>query len=493
MNKELRAKIHNKFEIEVIDAKTGRVKEKAQAFNVICNQLWSCLIASSSVNYARFIHYGSGTGTPATSDTSLFTFAGYKEATSAGGSADYTNGVISSIRYIQLAASEAVDTTISEIGLAYGTASSNLVTHAMLQDMNGNPISIHKTDTDIINIYSTMYLHYNVNSSDFELCRGGLTNALLGVSTTDLNGLQICVATSNSVIYSSYNGAIASGTASKNADLANKRLVYTAPRFPVGTGNTTSAKYLCLNSALSGLMVKSSQNTWQTHIANEVVGTGDGSTTKFKTKFSFPENAIVKINGNALSSGVTVKKLPVYTTYWQYGDSGSATKVTFLGIAPESTDSKHIYVPATASKYYNVNSWNLADVILYNPLWQEGEGLYGLYPDNFGIGTRIDVSNDLINWTTALTLSSSYSLLVIPQQYRASKYFKFVGRVSGNERVCCFQAFQQTQDGYNIVFDTAPVSGDVITIDYDTESIAKDSDHVLDVTLTMTFEEWSGE
>ena len=29
--------------------------------------------------------------------------------------------------------------------------------HAMLKDMNGNQISIEKTDTDIINIYATVY------------------------------------------------------------------------------------------------------------------------------------------------------------------------------------------------------------------------------------------------------------------------------------------------------------------------------------------------
>ena len=36
-----------------------------------------------------------------------------------------------------------------------------LCTHALLQDMNGNNISIQKTNTDVINIYATVYLHFN--------------------------------------------------------------------------------------------------------------------------------------------------------------------------------------------------------------------------------------------------------------------------------------------------------------------------------------------
>ena len=50
LSREISAKIHNRFAIEVINAVTGEIKLKAQAFNIICNQLWSCLISASAVD-----------------------------------------------------------------------------------------------------------------------------------------------------------------------------------------------------------------------------------------------------------------------------------------------------------------------------------------------------------------------------------------------------------------------------------------------------------
>ena len=67
---KLNASIHNRFDIEVVDSKTGEIKKKAQAENVILNRLWRVY----SGNWNSYIQYGSGAGTPAATDTSLFTF-----------------------------------------------------------------------------------------------------------------------------------------------------------------------------------------------------------------------------------------------------------------------------------------------------------------------------------------------------------------------------------------------------------------------------------
>ena len=48
-----------------------------------------------------------------------------------------------------------------------------------------------------------------------------------------------------------------------------------------------------------------------------------------------------------------------------------------------------------------------------------------------------------------------------------------------------------SNSGKAIVFDTAPANGDVITIDYHTPYIAKDSDHVYDMTVTFQFGEYN--
>src|SRR5690606_31191910 len=48
--------------------------------------------------------------------------------------------------------------TITEVGVAYGSSASNLVTHAMIKDAEGNPLSIDKTDIDVIEIYATIFV-----------------------------------------------------------------------------------------------------------------------------------------------------------------------------------------------------------------------------------------------------------------------------------------------------------------------------------------------
>ena len=37
----VKASIHNRFDIEVVDSRTGKIKQKVQAENVICTNLWT--------------------------------------------------------------------------------------------------------------------------------------------------------------------------------------------------------------------------------------------------------------------------------------------------------------------------------------------------------------------------------------------------------------------------------------------------------------------
>ena len=36
--------IHNRFDIEVVNIKTGQIRQRAVGYNVICNQLWTKLL-----------------------------------------------------------------------------------------------------------------------------------------------------------------------------------------------------------------------------------------------------------------------------------------------------------------------------------------------------------------------------------------------------------------------------------------------------------------
>ena len=80
VNVDLNASIHNRFDIEVVDAKTGEVKQRAQAFNVVCDNLWKRLFTLPTTttisDWSYNLHYGTGTGTPSASDVSLFSYLG---------------------------------------------------------------------------------------------------------------------------------------------------------------------------------------------------------------------------------------------------------------------------------------------------------------------------------------------------------------------------------------------------------------------------------
>lgn len=156
---------HNKFDILVKNAKTGEIKQKVRAYNVILDQLFTKLslpYGTEAPDLMAKIAFGSGTGTPAVSDTGLFAKIAEVASTNIATTCAYptSNRQVS----ITLAASDYNGDTITEVGLEMyfmntsNSASYYLITHAMLKDSEGNQISINKTDTDVIIITATLYV-----------------------------------------------------------------------------------------------------------------------------------------------------------------------------------------------------------------------------------------------------------------------------------------------------------------------------------------------
>ena len=153
----LDVKVHNKFEILVRDAKTNNIIESKECYNIILDRFWGNFLKSSNTAALSNIHFGSGTSEPQKTDTTLTSKLGSKSATNI--TFDYStlfvDGVIRRRSQIRLEAAEYAGQTISEVGL--GENSTNVNTKALLVDMNGNPISIQKTDLTVVDIFSTFY------------------------------------------------------------------------------------------------------------------------------------------------------------------------------------------------------------------------------------------------------------------------------------------------------------------------------------------------
>ena len=472
MDNNISCGIHNKFDIEVI--RDGEIRQKAQAFNIVTNKLWDYLIGSNDA-FGTYIQYGSGTGTPSASDTSLFTREGGAEVTEVSLDVDHARSVITRVCRITLGLSTAVGVTLTEVGMAGANSNGNLTTHAMLQDMNGNPISIEKTDTDIINIYATVYCHWSVDGENVNLypklalkddsTYENVTYYFMQTLTGRYNyfrnnTFKVGCAMGNCIVSSSK-------TWSKSSNVAQKKLTFTAPRYTESEGNIGGITHLVTTNELAGLAIKCGAKSWNKyHVTGEAVGTGDGETTEFKTKIGLPENAVVKINGNR-ANGVTVKKIPT-------------ERIRLMRIDGDlSEDGNLVYAGSYVPKWKGT-------MYFYNPDYQDvgfvaiRAGHYYSWSDPV-----IYASNDLITWTQVNGTSSDSQYYPILEQYRHYKYFKIVIGESNDLNT------NYADIPNNIIFNTAPAVGDVITIDYDTECIPKDADHVFDASITFTFGEYT--
>jgi hypothetical protein len=155
------ALIHNKFDFVITDAKTGEVKRHVTSYNMILDQCYARLVRG--YQFLSYIRIGTGTGTLASTRTTLFTDLTGKRAVF--DSINYAAETPWSRWYIQFAPEEIVGSTITEVGIAYESSSSYMVTHSLLKDDEGNTISITKTDSEILTIYATIYASLTVDTS----------------------------------------------------------------------------------------------------------------------------------------------------------------------------------------------------------------------------------------------------------------------------------------------------------------------------------------
>lgn len=496
VNIDFNARIHNRFDIEVRDAKTGELKQKAQAFNVICDALWPIIVNINGYpypnRYFNYIHYGRGSGTPSASDTQLFSIISSAEVTDPIYS--YSHGVISLTKKIVIGTETSNGETITEVGIGQW-ASGRLVTHAMLQDMNGNPVSILKTNTDIITIYATVYLHYSSQSSHIYLYSNYLNEsngvkypstffmALLGSIPEGIGGFtDISPYNCEDENFDETGSITASGTFTPSS--ATKSFSV-QQRLNVSDGNVSKGLKKLSYGMTGGycnyfcIIDYKAFNLNSYAISGESVGTGDGSKTEFDTKFWIGSGAKVYVDGVEQASGVTIHTGASKDFY---------NKVDFGQIF--NTD--HELVP------YPKNVANRT-FVFGNPSGYEYTGLsfsevhiYGYY--SYGVTFYIYSSNDFENWTLfeTLTFNTEGSNAGVFQTPISSKFIKVAVEPITGTKINCFALTSSRDFDHNIVFDNPPSAGAAITVDYVPDCIPKDTNHVFDVNLTITLGEYVG-
>jgi hypothetical protein len=300
MNIEQKVNLHNRFDIEVRDAVTGDLKQEATAYNIVLDQMYTRLCGGST--YFVNIHFGTGAGTVVATRTSLFTHLGTKTAVN--------EELIKAIpvsswkRKIVLNPEEYVGSTITEVGIAFGATATNLVTHAMLKDAEGNPISITKTDTDVITIFATVFVTADVSNPNIlyaEAERNALIAYLIGGATWPAGQLLLKEARN---AYQSL-GAL---NISWVSDTANKQRKTNLPRFGISDGNG-HVRTLGFTNLFDATFPITGVFTGQSY-AGVPIATGDGVTTRFllPSRNIREPSVAIKVAGSAVTADTSVLK-----------------------------------------------------------------------------------------------------------------------------------------------------------------------------------------
>ena len=475
--------IHNRFDLEVVDANSGELKQKAVAENTICNALWTRLCSSNTWN--TYIHYGAGSGTPSPADASLFNFLGYLSSSVYSHGYDYENNTYKVTTKAVLSETEAVGKTLTEIGIAYGTSSSNLVTHAMLRDMNGNPVSLEKTDVDIINIYATVFCHFS--SPEFTRVLGTVISSSGGLHSGILGHLVGLSSMSVTCIYPSRGYAPWNLKSFTNAAVsynpAQRQIRIDAPRASATAWNYGGIKtlFLCFNAIPEVSFEIEEGDGWynKTTILDEAVGTGDGTTKEFSTDIAFAKNLVAKVNGVEVPS--EVEYTTPYRELLSYFRVLKSPRVGASNLPPFYWDESNSAYKSSRTNFEGAS-------ILENTLW-ETVGIKTLNSNYYSTLTAY-ASNDLEHWEYMAVTSPQG--LSVPEDLQNCRYWKFVNTsTSSPDTTLVMTPNRELPVKNKITFLEAPPAGSVITASYDAICIGKDTNHVFDFSVTFQFNEYT--
>lgn len=480
-------KLHNRFDIEVKDSRSGKIKQKAFAENIILNQAWAQILGAD-IDWFNGIAYGTGTGTISATRTALFTPLSSKDATTAVYTVDLVNNHMSFRQNIVLLETEHVGAALSEVGII-SSSSSTLCTHALIKDMNGNPVTINKTNVDIVTIYATVYLRPNtLPNAVLDFARDdtlttwnspagtppGVISTILGRRKKKGYYYTDWEHRMNFFVGSKYNNpsfaAYMSAVVDATINIANKTITFYA-RVPAASSNVKGLRSFMITGYCDGANTGefivgdlNASNITQAPVV-EQIGTGDGNTTDFATGFQFvPANTVIKVDGVAASPTV-ISGVPFVKNILPY----------MLSVAPD-------YRPRNLTAI-------LQTTILENPFYATSYGIDSVT----GASMTVSASDDGTAWTQVVDYNTGAGgTFNVPAGLKNSRYWKvyvkdWTGWGSGGLTEFNCNALDALK---NVKFSTAPATGAVITAEYTPDCAAKDANHVLDITVTITLAEY---
>jgi len=331
--------IHNRFDFYKLDPDTREeIHLGCQAENIVLDAMYAKLLSRAS-NPFGYIFFGTGTGTLSPARTSLFTHLGYKAVTH--DSYEYDLPVSWTRKKIVLNPEEYVGSILTEIGVAYGTTTTNLITHALIKDMNGNPITLTKGALDVIVIYATLYFTLSTNNGVkftgfLNYLSESYVNPLLKFLATNQAFPNVYLYTGAS-IHSSKLGQNTPGLMSRPifesaslswvVDTPNKKMSI-SQRIAVSESNNILTE-LCIgndgsnNNNPSGIVSVDLQNP-NAYLGMPVIGVqfgvGDGVTTIFELPSPLIDETSIDVYVDGTPSTPTIESYQKFINVTRIGD-----------------------------------------------------------------------------------------------------------------------------------------------------------------------------
>lgn len=269
--------IHNRFDIVVRDAVTEEIIEEFKAENIVLDRMYTRLLNFQT--YFSQIVFGSGSGTPTVGRTTLFNRIGSKASTTEEVIRAYPRSIWT--QKIRLGTEEFNGSIITEVGIS--ETSTNINTHAMISDAEGNPLSVEKNSLRIVDIYATVFVEmYDVDSGLFWY-GDGLRNYLTGSGAA---GNTLGISFANDVVTRA--GTIVTNVSEKS--------VKSSARFNVDDLNR-EIRYMDWTAI--GLRCEIPRpGVFEGIQKNAVkIGVGDGIKTTFKIPQSYITDLAMLVNG----------------------------------------------------------------------------------------------------------------------------------------------------------------------------------------------------
>lgn len=463
MNENIPLSLHNKFVFEIEDINTKEIRT-VEATNVVLDNFWIKQMYTHS--WFKQLQIGDGSGVPSASDTTLFNKIATHSLANIKSEWSYDDLTYTRTGEVYLTETMLNGKNLSEVGLCVSVYQQGeiLMTHAILTDMNGNPVVIQKTDTTRVRIYATVYIRVKPHSGSARYYNyGGCTLAQQFIDAQITNSYTCSVTGYRVYNYSASKGV---GVSSNVTDpLTPKDVVYNV--------STNKATFATSEANLDNIfLIGFGPLQWRLmedwfvgeRIIGEAVGTGDGSKKLFKTKYYGCVNPTIYIDG-VVTTDYTV--YPMSPIHGSFRNNIYDFSWVHVGYVDEVTGEPLL------TGYYSTGGINLARgkqyMVLRNYLYEDGWACLPNFENTYG-------SNDLITWT--------------PIPMRTSAVFKYIritsASIASNRVMMDFQLVHPPALGKslcNIVFNTPPPSGSVITIDYNPKTLRKSSD----TTLALQF------